>query len=196
MTDTETKRVDLRAAARDAVRTQVADRALVLFDERGFDALTVDDICQAVGISARTFFRYFPAKEDVVVGDPMPFGHAILEAFAARPPEEDPRAAMRAALQLLVDALDSENGLRKLRVIMSAPSLRARHLEKHLAWAGILEPVALARVGGPAASRRLRAHLLIQGALTCMDVAFDEWVALDGASPLSDVVDQAFNGWT
>ena len=195
MTDTQAKRIDLRGAARDAVRAQVADQALVLFDEHGFDTLTVDDICQAVGISARTFYRYFPAKEDVVVGDPVPFGRKIAAEFAARPAGEDPHAAIRAAMQPLVDALDSETGLRTLRVIMSAPSLRARHLEKHLAWARLLEPLALARVGGPEESRRLRAHLLVQGALTCLDVAFDEWVTLGGTPPLDQVVDRTFAAW-
>src|SRR6478609_9627585 len=42
---------------------------LGLFIEHGFDNVTVDDIAVAAGIGRRTFFRYFPSKNDVVWGD-------------------------------------------------------------------------------------------------------------------------------
>jgi AcrR family transcriptional regulator len=190
--DSTGARLDLRDAARDAVRTQVSDRALVLFDEHGFDETTVDDIVRSVGISARSFFRYFATKEDAVIGDPLPYGRRIAAAFADRPADESPLTALRAALQVLVDASDNERGLLMMRVIMSAPSLRARHLEKHLAWGRLLEPVAVQRVGGPDGNRRLRARMLVHGSLAAVDVAFTEWVAVDGSVPLGDLLDQAF----
>ena len=52
----ERNRVDNRAATSDA--------ALALFAARGFDHVTVADICAAAGIGRRTFFRYFATKDD------------------------------------------------------------------------------------------------------------------------------------
>ena len=185
-------RLDLRATARDHVRAQVADRALDLFAEHGFDATPVDEICASVGISPRTFFRYFPSKEDAVVGDPMPLGRDIAAALAARPSDEDPWTSMRAGLQLLVDALPPERGLVLMRVIMSAPSLRARHLEKHLAWGALFEPIIRERLVGADATRRLRASVVVHGSLAALDAAFDEWVGQDGASTFETVLDESF----
>jgi len=185
-TAAETKRVNLRSAARDAVRAQVAEQAVRLFDERGFDATTVDDVAEAVGISPRSFFRYFATKEDAVVGDPIPYGRGIATDLAARPTDEDPWVSLRAALQPLVRGVDTDQGLITMRVVMSAPSLRARHLEKHLAWGRMFEDVLRDRAGG-----RLRAQVIVQATLTCLDVAFNEWVAVDRAAPLSDLFDEA-----
>lgn len=50
-------------------RLTVATAALDLFSVKGYDSTTVDDIAVAAGISRRTFFRQFRAKEDVVFAD-------------------------------------------------------------------------------------------------------------------------------
>lgn len=189
---TRSPRLDLRGAARDAVRDQVAESALRLFDEHGFDATTVDDVARAVGISPRSFFRYFTSKEDAVVGDPMPYGRLVTDDLAARPADEQPWDSLRAALQRLVDDAENDRGMLTMRVVMSSPSLRARHLEKHLAWGQMFEPEVLKRIGGLAATRRLRAHALIHAAFACLDAAFGEWVALERARTLSELLDDAF----
>jgi len=190
---TRSPRMDLRGAARDAVRDQVAESALRLFDERGFEATTVDDVARAVGISPRSFFRYFTSKEDAVVGDPMPYGRLVSTDLAARPADEPPWDSLRAALQRLVDDIENDRGMLTMRVVMSSPSLRARHLEKHLAWGQMFEPEIVERIAGPATTRRLRANALIHAAFACLDAAFGEWVALERARTLSDLLDEAFD---
>jgi AcrR family transcriptional regulator len=185
-TAADSKRLNLRSAARDAVRAQVAEQAVRLFDERGFDVTTVEDVAQAVGISQRSFFRYFATKEDAVVGDPLPYGRDIAAELATRPDDEDPWTSLRGALQRLVRDVDTELGLITMRVVMSAPSLRARHLEKHLAWGRMFEDVLHERAGG-----RLRAQVVVHGTLACLDVAFNEWVAADRSVSLSELFDEA-----
>src|SRR5438445_439452 len=51
---------------RRAVRAELSDVALELLIDRDFESVTVDEIASAVGVSRRTFFRYFASKEDVV----------------------------------------------------------------------------------------------------------------------------------
>lgn len=53
-------------------REAIARQALDLFERNGFDATTVDEIAAAVGISRRTFFRYYGSKRDVVWGNSTP----------------------------------------------------------------------------------------------------------------------------
>src|SRR5580704_11416358 len=50
-------------------RENVARAALDLFNRQGYDETTVDEIASAVGVSRRTFFRYYDSKRDVVWGE-------------------------------------------------------------------------------------------------------------------------------
>jgi AcrR family transcriptional regulator len=185
----------LRERTREAVRAEVRREALALFVEWGFDATTTEDIAEAVGISPRSFFRYFPTKEDVLIGESIAFGNNVQEALSERPREEPIWTALRAALQPLVDSTmeDRDRGLSMLRIIMSTTALRAHHFEKHLAWERQLIPLVEQRVGGPKASRALRAQTLTHTALACLDVALAEWVAQEGNPDLGDLLDTSFS---
>ena len=58
----------LRARKKARTEQAIVDAAMRLFGQQGFAATTVDQIAAAAGIGRRTFFRYFPAKEDIVLG--------------------------------------------------------------------------------------------------------------------------------
>jgi len=184
----------LRSVTRASVRDHVAEQALKLFDERGFDQTTVDDIAAAVGMSARSFFRYFPTKEDVVIGDPAPFGLMVRDSAADRPDDEPVWQVLRRAFAPVETntSVATAAGLRTMRVMMSTASLRARNLEKHIAWAAYLEPVIVARLDGPEDGRRFRAQTMIHAALACLDVALAEWTRRDGATPVGQLLDETF----
>jgi AcrR family transcriptional regulator len=196
MTDAKIEpRTGLRELTRASVRDQIAEHALRLFDENGFDNTTVGDIASAIGISQRSFFRYFPAKEDVVIGDPVPFGTVVVDAAAARPSDEPVWSVLRHAFDPIESAglADPLRGLRTMRVMMSTASLRARNVEKHIAWAVMLEPVIVNRLDGDEATRAFRAHTLIHAALACLDVALAEWALRGGSTPVGALLDDAFN---
>lgn len=184
----------LRDLARSSVRDHLADQALRLFDERGFDATTVDDIAAAVGMSSRTFFRYFSTKEDVVVEDPVSFGMIVRDAAAQRPDGESAWTVLRRAFDPVAEKarVTTDSWLRGMRVMMSTASLRARSVEKHNAWAVMLEPVITARLDGPEDTKRYRARTLIQAALACLDIALAEWTLRGGTTSLEVLLDQAF----
>ncbi|OLZ71414.1 TetR family transcriptional regulator [Streptomyces sp. IMTB 2501] len=57
----------LRERKKQQMYQDVSDIAVRLFLERGFDAVSVAEIAAAAGISKPTLFRYFPAKEDLVL---------------------------------------------------------------------------------------------------------------------------------
>ncbi|MFD5797838.1 TetR/AcrR family transcriptional regulator [Streptomyces diastatochromogenes] len=57
----------LRERKKRRMYQDVSDTAVALFLERGFDAVSVAEVAAAAGISKPTLFRYFPAKEDLVL---------------------------------------------------------------------------------------------------------------------------------
>jgi len=73
-----------------------ADR---LFIERGYQQTTVRDIAQACGVTERTFFRYFAAKEELALSSAMAWLGPVCEAIQSRPPAED---AVTAVQQVLI----------------------------------------------------------------------------------------------
>src|SRR5258708_29791956 len=81
---------------RAATQLEIARIAVGLITEHGFDGVTIEAIAEAAGISARTFYRYFPVKEDVVVPLISNGTAAFAEQLAARPPDEPLTAAIPA----------------------------------------------------------------------------------------------------
>lgn len=88
----------LKARKQQVVREALASAALDLFHARGFEAVTVEEIATAAGVSRRTFFRYYESKEDVMVEHLDKEGEQLLAALAARPLDEPPLLAIRNAL--------------------------------------------------------------------------------------------------
>ncbi|TQF73468.1 TetR family transcriptional regulator [Rhodococcus spelaei] len=185
----------LRALTREAVRARIADAALVLFDENGFDETTVDDIAAAVGISGRSFFRYFPSKEDAVIGDLVIAGAQLRDNVAERLPEETPWRALHLGMREGAEQADADptRWLRVMRVINSAASLRARNLEKHLAWSALLVPVIAEHTEPDSRLGDLPARALVASAFACLDVALTSWTEANATVPFGDVLDAAFD---
>lgn len=166
---------------------------MTLFLERGFDATTVDQIAEAAGISRRSFFRYFEAKEDVVLGDLAALGERVRDALQARPAEESAWVALRAAFTALRDPRQSPAAvLAVAQMYHDAPSLRARHLEKHLHWQELLAPDVEKRLGIASPSRAdPRARAVVAAALACLDTAVEAWRESGGDADLEELFDQA-----
>lgn len=179
-----------RELARQAVRERVAELAVAVFDQRGFDDVTVEEVAAEVGVSPRTFYRYFPTKEDAVLVDAALTGDLVRAHLQQHHAGADPWAALRAALQPLVDIATSDNGrsLRAIRVLLSAAALRARNSEKHAQWAVDLIPILEARSG----LSRPQASALVHSALACFTAALEPWAASNGDEDLSRILDVMF----
>jgi AcrR family transcriptional regulator len=178
---------------RQMVREELSEAALLLFARQGFEETTVDQIAAAVGVSPRTFFRYFKVKEDVLVESLGQIGEQVVAELAARPAGEPPLTALRQALSPLVGLHleHPEKALKLTRLLLRTPTLRARYLDHQAHWRDGLAAVLATRTGvGPADFRPV---LTASIALAAFDAAWARWVDLDGAPPLAEVVDEAFS---
>src|SRR4029450_9819496 len=99
-----TKPISLRERKKARTRRALVEAALRLFAGRGFEATTVADIADAADVSPRTFFSYFPAKEDVLFADAKDRIDRLQDALAKRAPDESFLDALRrAARDILAD---------------------------------------------------------------------------------------------
>lgn len=107
-----------RAQQKAATREALHQAALRMFEERGYDATTVKDIAAAASVTERTFFRYFPSKEDLVVGELIDVLQPLAEEIRRRPADEPPLRAVLNAL--LAVTTERPSGL---AVLFSGPPL-------------------------------------------------------------------------
>src|SRR3984957_9617475 len=96
----------LRERMRRTVLNEIAEVALKLFTERGYETVTIDDIAAAAGLSRRSVFRYFSTKEDIVVGKFDFVAGDMLAELRARPAGEPVWQSLRRAFDLLVPHVD------------------------------------------------------------------------------------------
>ncbi|WIB36638.1 TetR/AcrR family transcriptional regulator [Curtobacterium sp. MCJR17_043] len=99
--------------------------ALRLFDERGYDLVSMDEVAAAAGVSRRSLFRLFPTKASLVWGGLDEFAERLTAALDARPAAEPARAGLRAAYRTAATFPDAvvETTRHRLRVIRANPTL-------------------------------------------------------------------------
>ena len=174
------KKAPLRERKRAATRSRIHRVAVEFFLARGFANVSVEEIAGAADVAPRTFFRYFPVKEDAVLamnGDMM---RALREALAgadrAKPALIQVRDAFAEALRFLFAA--SLPGMGELIAREPAIAERLEHynLEHEAIVAAYLEELA-----GGGTERRLRARFFAAAVLAAMTHARREVIAGHGA---------------
>jgi AcrR family transcriptional regulator len=88
----------LRERKKQRTRDAIVQAAFKLFDERGFDGTTIADIAEAAEIAPRTFFSYFPSKDDVVFHDFSEKQAALAAILRDRDPGTNAFDAVRNAI--------------------------------------------------------------------------------------------------
>jgi AcrR family transcriptional regulator len=75
----------LRERKKQRTRELIAETALALFSEHGYQATTVADIAASAEVSERTVFGYFPTKEDILFADHLALEQGLAEALGEKP---------------------------------------------------------------------------------------------------------------
>lgn len=173
-----------RERKRRETRTRIAETAMALFMERGFSAVTVDEISEAVDISKPTFFNYFPSKEDVVLAWQDKFAVALTDALLARPAGEAMAQAIEEAMIAALVASATPESFAITRLIRETPALAARNQAKYANLEGALTEALLEREpDADPLDTRLLAMICVGG----LRVGTGAWQAPDSATQAGDM---------
>jgi len=148
--------------------------AIQLFAEIGYEQTTVAAIAERAGLTARTFFRYFADKREVLFNGAERLQQAMVDALAQAPAEASAVDAIAAALTKAGDFFDDDRRpFARVRstVIAANTDLRERELIKLATLSAALAQALRERgVGEPDAS------LAAEAGIAVFRVAFAQWV--------------------
>jgi len=130
-------------------RAELEQTAFALFTARGFDATTVDEIAAAAGIGRRTFFRYFPSKNDIPWGAFEDELERMRVRLKACPPEVPLMDAIRVALIDFNRVAPAQVPLhrRRIELILRVPTLLAHSTLRFTAWREVVAEFVAERTG-------------------------------------------------
>lgn len=174
------------------MRDALVGAAFQLFLERGYEETTVDDIVALAGVGRRSFFRYFPSKEDVVFPD-----HerclADMTAFLAEDAStHDPvqRVCDAARLVLRMYAENPTFSVQRYRLTRKVPGLRAYELSVVWRYERALADYLRGRSAG-ARTDTLRADVVAAAVVAAHNNALRSWLRSDGTGDAEAAVDRA-----
>ncbi|MGC2653221.1 MAG: mycofactocin system transcriptional regulator [Mycobacterium sp.] len=127
----------------------ITDVALELFAERGFDAVSVDDVARAAGIARRTLFRYYASKNAIPWGDFDAHLQHLRQLLGRVAPDVPLGAALRAALLEFNTFDESETVLhrQRMRVILQTAELQAYSMTMYAGWREVVAEFVARRSG-------------------------------------------------
>jgi AcrR family transcriptional regulator len=179
----------LRERKKIKLRRTIQAEALRLFETRGYEQTTVEQIAEAAETSTTTFYRYFPTKEDVVLDDDY---DPIVEAtIASRPAGEALADTFRAAAAAVAAASETDRdfNLARLSLIATAPTVDARYAGEQRRSIDLIARLLADRAGRTAGDYQVQ--LTAAAFMAVLLTASQRWAADRGAVPLRILVDQA-----
>ncbi|MFB9465179.1 TetR family transcriptional regulator [Streptomyces cinereospinus] len=176
------------------MREALVAAAFRLFLERGYEETTVDDIVALAGVGRRSFFRYFPSKEDVVFPDHERCLADMTAFLAAGDGDDEPvgRVCDAARLVLLMYAENPGFSVQRYRLTKKVPGLRAYELS--VVWR--YERALAGYLRGRFAGRRdgvLRADVIAAAVVAAHNNALRSWLRSDGTGEPTATVDHALD---
>jgi AcrR family transcriptional regulator len=172
------------------VRRRLQEVALELFQEQGYEGTTATEIAARVGVTERTFFRYFASKRDVLF-DEDALHEGLQAGVAAAPKGLAPMQLLHSAFTSLIPLLERNRPLSEpaREVIARTPALQERYLAKAAATTAMLASALRAAGIQPQLS-----ELTAAAGMAVIGQAMEAWFA-SSSKDLETCLDQAFQLW-
>lgn len=187
----------LRERKKQRTRRDLADAALRLFVEQGYDATTLDELVESVEVSKRTLFRYFDSKEGVALAAEAELWDAYVDTVGGAALDGGVLAALRDALvQATLDMPDGwpERLFRTRGLIGRTPALRAASMMLAACTQERLTAALAPRLGIDEDDVRLR--LVVEIAMGAYRCGAKDWISdrkRGGRKVLGDRIRAAFD---
>ena len=184
----------LRQQKKDATRTALLMAANRRFHLNGFEATTLDDVSQDVGVSRRTFFRYFADKESLAFPHREERLARFVDLLSSAPASESPVGSLRRIAHLFAGeySLNREYLLAQQKLIQTVPDLVARENEIDRDWEIAMAQLFRQRgVGGNDA--QLHSRVLAGAAIGVIRATMRHWFASDATADLAKLGDEALD---
>jgi AcrR family transcriptional regulator len=164
---------------------RLREAAMELYVERGYEQTTVAEIAERAGLTARTFFRYFTDKREVLFAGSAELQESLVSALEAAPASASAMEAIGAALDVAGTMLGQHHDYSRQRqsVIAANQELRERELVKMSTLAVALAE-GLRRRGVPDPN----ASLAAEAGIAVFRVAFERWVTEPGDRELAQIM--------
>jgi AcrR family transcriptional regulator len=164
---------------------RLRDAALDLYVAQGYEQTTVAEIAERAGVTARTYFRHFADKREVLLAGSHLLEERMVAGLVGAPPDAAPLTAVAAALDGAAEVLGGNHAFSRRRqsVITANAELHERELIKMARLADALT-AGLTDRGVPDAEARLAA----EAGIAVFRIGFERWVAGPRAGDLAAVL--------
>ena len=178
----------LRERKKQATRDALSWAALRLVVERGLDAVLVEDIAEAAGVSPRTFNNYFSSKAEAIAYRHRDRYVQFADELRARPPGEPLWDALENAVIAVLgpDQPDAPAGWTAgVRLMVVHPALIAEFIKANTDGEQLVAAAVAERVGS---ADRLYPKLVAAAVSSATRISMDEWMSADRPGPLGPMV--------
>ncbi|MGO8772237.1 helix-turn-helix domain-containing protein [Mycobacterium sp.] len=165
----------LRDRQRAQILADIRRAAFRLFVERGYDAVTTEEVAAAAGVSPRTFFRHVPAKEELLLAPVRHGGAATVNLLEQRPASESPDLALINAIITRTRSFEQADTEEWRDALLVAPDLLGKVTVHNPADKERATKVVAERMGADP-DTDIRPGLLVNLAFAAADFAFRRWV--------------------
>ena len=168
--------------SKPSARERLAAAAFALFDERGYEQTTVDDITERAGLGRTTFFRHYRSKEDVIFPDHDRLLGQIRERLRTSS-HGTALVAVSDAVRLVLLAYVAEGDVARRRYALTSrvPALRDREIVSVARYQRLFREFISSWMADRAEPAPLRAELMAAAVVAAHNHVLRRW--LRGESP-------------
>ena len=176
--------------SKESPRDRLAEAAFALFDERGYEQATVDDITERAGLGRTTFFRYYRSKDDVI----FPDHDRLLELARDRLLTSGQHTVLTAvsdAVRLVLLHYLEEGDLARRRYALTStvPALRDREIASVARYQRLFREFIADWMGEPSEPASLRAELMAAAVVAAHNHVLRRWLRGESPDPIREFDD-------
>ncbi|POX51359.1 TetR family transcriptional regulator [Streptomyces sp. Ru71] len=174
--------------SKPAARIRLADAAFALFDERGYEQTTVDDIAERAGVGRTTFFRHYRSKEAVIFPDHDRLLDLIRDRLATSS-HSTALVAVSDAVRLVLLHYIEEGDLARRRYALTSKvsALRDREIASVARYQRLFREFIADWMGDPTTAASLRAELMAASVVAAHNHVLRRWLRGESADPVAEI---------